>query len=336
MEMHRRSLLAAVGSVGVGGCLGLGSGDEDGDEPSSTRQLLDRTFTPSNGNPVVETLDAGSGAVLEVNSTHEEEAALAVVHGDSGLPVAASGLGVVYEQARTVRTDPLPESSTANALCLSMHERDRADVTITVVEEGSPAAVTRGLTDEIAAIGETVRPGAAGRRAAAFAGPAWLWLFEAVRTEVVDGGADAGGALDRAVERVYGALARHEAETWVGSSVRAVAEALGSGAAGAVQSATGLPAFLVEGALQDRIAGALQGEVVSWRYSDPDPGPLALSGGEVTLVATLTAELRIEGVGFTLDAPLELLVGVDGDTVPASATVEEYEVLTEAIDVTPA
>lgn len=337
-SLNRRSFVAALAatgaSAGAGGCLGFGDGGGDGGgDGSGERELLDRTFSPaSDGNPVVESLDAEAGAVLELDATYTEGAVTTVVHGDSGVPLATTGLGELSDQATTVTSDPLPESSAPHALCCSMHRNDQVDVTLTAVDEGSPGSVSGTVTDEMATLGETIQPGTTDRRAAALVGPAWLRLFEAVRAEVSDP-SGAGEAVTAATASVYGALARHEAETWTGDSAATLADSLGTGAAGAVQASTGLPAFLVEGALQDSIEDALLGDRVTWSYAEPDPGPLDVTGGEVGVVATLTADLTVEGVGFALDAPLELLVGVDGEQVPATATVDDFEVLVDQIDV---
>ena len=339
-SLNRRSFVAALAATGVsagaGGCLGFGGGDGGGDsggDGSGERELLDRTFSPaSDGNPVVESLDAEAGAVLELDATYTEGAVTTVVHGDSGVPLVTTGLGELSDQATTVTSDPLPESSAPHALCCSMHRNDQVDVTLTAVDEGSPGGVSGTVTDEIATLGETIQPGTADRRAAALVGPAWLRLFEAVRAEVSDP-SGAGEAVDGAAASVYGALARQEAETWTGDSTATLAESLGTGAAGAVQASTGLPAFLVEGALQDSIEDALLGDRVTWSYAEPDPESLDVTGGAVGVVATLTADLTVEGVGFALDAPLELLVGVDAESVPATATVDDFEVLVDQIDV---
>jgi hypothetical protein len=335
--LDRRSFVAVLAATGAGagGCLGSG-GDDGGSSTaggSGERDLFDRTLAPaSDGNPVVESLDPGAGAVLELDATYTEGAVATVVHGDTGVPMATTGLGELYDQRTPVTSDPLPASSAPHALCCAMHRNDRVDLTVTAVDEGSPGSVSGAMADEITALGETIQPGTADRRAAELVGPAWLRLFEAVRTEVADS-PEASETLAGAAESVYGALARHEAERWTGDSVATVAESLGTGAAGAVQASTGLPAFLVEGALQDGIEDALLAERVSWRYADPDAGPLDVAGGELRVVATLTADLTVEGVGFVLDAPLELLVGVNGDSVPASATVDDFEVLVDQIDV---
>ena len=338
-SLNRRSFVAALAATGVsagtGGCLGFGGGDgdDDADGDAGERELLDRTFSPaSDGNPVVESLDAETGTVLELDATYTEAAIATVVHGDSGVPLVSTGLGELYDQETAVTSDPLPESSAQHALCCSMHGDDQVEVTLTAVDEGSPGSVSGTLTDEIATLGETIQPGTASRRAAALVGPAWLRLFEAVRAEVSDP-SGAGEAVDGAAASVYGALARQEAETWTGDSTATLAESLGTGAAGAVQASTGLPAFLVEGALQDSIEDALRGDRVTWRYAGPDPGPLDVAGGEARVVATLTADLTVEGVGFTLGAPLELLVSVDGASVPASATVDDFDVLVDRIDI---
>lgn len=341
-------MLAGVAAAGVGaglsGCLGSDSGDgtDNGNGTGNgtsggfeAYEVLDRTVVPSSdGNPVVETLDANPGEVLEVDTTYTEGAVATVVHGDTGAVLARSGLGVVHDQETTLESEPLPESTAPNALVLSMHENDQVDVTVTAIEEDAPSGVSGDVAGEIATVGETIQPGMADRRATELVGPAWLWLFETVLTEL-SGGSPSGASeeLDRTVENVYGALARQEVDTWVTDSVATVAETLGTAAAGAVQAKTGLPAFLVEGALQDQIETALQSDLVSWRYDAPEPGPLDVTGGEVTVVTTLTADLTIENVGFVLDAPLELFVGIDGDNIPASATVEEYEVLVEGIEV---
>ena len=339
-SLNRRSFVTALAATGVsagaGGCLGFGGGDGGGDDANGDaggRELLDRTFSPaSNGNPVVESLDAEAGVVLELDATYTEGAITTVVHGDSGVPLATTGLGELSDQTTTVTSDPLPESSAQHALCCSMHRNDQVDVTLTAVDEGSPGSVSGTVTDEIATLGETIQPGTADRRAAALVGPAWLRLFEAVRTEVSDP-SGAGEAVTAATASVYGALARHEAETWTGDSAATLAESLGTGAAGAVQASTGLPAFLVEGALQDSIEDALLGDRVTWSYAEPDPESLDLTGGAVGVVATVTTDLTVEGVGFVLDAPLELLVSVDSESVPATATVDDFEVLVDQIDV---
>ena len=338
-SLNRRSFVTALAATGVsagaGGCLGFGGGDGGGEDTDGDTgdELLDRTFSPaSNGNPVVESLDAETGSVLELDTTYTEGAITTVVHGDSGVPLVSTGPGELSDQASTVTADPLPESSAQHALCCSMHRNDRVDVTLTAVDEGSPASVSGTLTDEIAALGETIQPGTTDRQAAALVGPAWLQLLEAVRTEVSDP-SGAGEAVTEATASVYGALARHEAETWTGDSITTLAESLGTGAAGAVQASTGLPAFLVEAALQDSLEDALRGDRVTWRYAEPTPGPLDVAGGEVGVVATLTTDLTVEGVGFALDAPLELLVSVDGESVPAGATVDDFEVLVDQIDV---
>lgn len=329
----RRTVLAALaslGTTGLGGCLGMDSGGG-----SDGREILDGTYTPaSDGNPVVQELDVDPGAVLEVDATYEEGTALAVVHGDSGAVLATSGVGEVPDGETVFESEPLPESTAPNALVLSMHETDQVDVTVTAVAEQSPTGVSAGVTDAIETLAAAIEPERADRRTVELVGPAWLWLFETVLTAVTD--TSPGPELDRAVESVYGALARHEAERWVGTSVGTVAGALGTGAAGAVQSATGLPGFIVEDALQDSIEEALGSGPVSWRYGDPKPGALDVTGGEVTVTATFTAELTVSGAGVALEAPLELLVGVDGDTVPAVATVEDHEVLVDDIEVEPA
>lgn len=205
-SLNRRSFVAALAatgaSAGAGGCLGFGGGDGDGGgDGSGERELLDRTFSPaSDGNPVVESLDAEAGAVLELDATYTEGAVTTVVHGDSGVPLATTGLGELSDQATTVTSDPLPESSAPHALCCSMHRNDQVDVTLTAVDEGSPGSVSGTVTDEMATLGETIQPGTTDRRAAALVGPAWLRLFEAVRAEVSDpSGADE--QFQRRVER---------------------------------------------------------------------------------------------------------------------------------------
>jgi len=337
---NRRSFVAALTATGlcagVSGCLGFSGDDgggDSGDGNSGERELLDRTLAPaSDGNPVVESLDTEAGVVLELDVAYTEGAVTTVVHGDSGVPLVTVGLGELSDRETPVTSAPLPESSAPHALCCSMHEDDRVDVTVTAVDEGPPGSTAGAVTDDLARLGERIQPGAADRRGAELVGPAWLQLYEAVLTQVTDG-VGAGEQLEGVAANVYGALARHEAETWTGNSVETLAESVGTAAAGAVQASTGLPAFLVEGALQDSIEGALPGDRVTWRYADPDPGPVDVAGGEVSIVATLTADLSIEGAGFVLDAPLELLVGVDGDSVPARATVEEFDVLVDQAEV---
>lgn len=338
--IRRRTLLAALaaagGSASVAGCLSDGGGDGNGNGDSDgfeERVVLDRTVTPSSdGNPLTLPLDADPGTVLKVEVEYDEAAVAAVVHGDTGVLLDRSGTG---DWGSGRESAPLPDSSEPNALALAMHESDQVDLTVTAVDEGSPADVTSPedrLVDGLEAVTDTVAS-ADDERTAAVVGPLWLWLFETATGNAPDSPGTARAALDSAAADVYGALARQRADAWATGSVGTVADLLASAATTAVAAKTGIPAFLVEDSLQSSIEDALRGDRVSWRYGDPDPASLDVSGGDTSIVATVTADLTVEGVGIVLDAPVELRFDVDGASIPANATVTDSEALVDQVDV---
>jgi hypothetical protein len=69
--------------------------------------------------------------------------------------------------------------------------------------------------------------------------------------------------------------------------------------------------------------------VPTWSYSEPRPQSLSPTGGGVNLVATADIELSVEGFGVRIEAPIRLLGTADGERIPASAAIDDFQVLTE-------
>lgn len=325
--MRRRSLLAAAATaagVGAGGCL------SDDDSPDG-ELVLERTVTPEVA-PVALALDAGPGAILNVELTYDEAAAAAVIHGATGVPLGYGGVDAPVT-GRASESEPLPDATAPNALAVAAHEDDPVDVTVTTVGTGPPAAIESPgdrLTSALDAVGET---GAGDEWAAAVVGPLWLAVFETALGQSQTVPASASAALEAAAADVYAALARQRAEAWASGQVETVAGALTSVATAAVTAQTGLPAFLVEEPLQNGIEDALGGGQVSWGYDEFDAGSLDTDGGTASVVATMTTDLQIQGTGLTLEAPLALDLDIDGGSVPASASVTGFEPQVDAVSV---
>jgi hypothetical protein len=344
-ELDRRSMLAglaAVGGVAVAGCSESDSGPngnqtspggQNGQNGQTERTILERTIAPgSDGNPATVTLDANPGEVLSIDTTYEQAAVLDLFGGDSGVSVATGGTGLVHEQASQLRSDPLPEGDAQPTLAVAMHPEDRVDLTVTAVGQGEPTAPTSPgatLRDQIGAVSQTFSQETSSDDGLRVAGPLWLRLFDQKLQMVSGGTSGARTELSTAQEAVYGSLVREQTTTWVGEQIEQVASFLASATVSLVSLKTGLPAGLLEGTLQSELENVLEGDTVMWSYGEPEAQSLSPTGGSVSLVATADIELSIEGFGVRIEAPLELLGSANGEQIPASATIDEFNVLQE-------
>jgi hypothetical protein len=327
-RLRRRALLAGVtaaGALALGGCSDLPSGN----------RVLDRTVTAdADGNPATVAVDVDPGTVLTVEIASDRPAVFDLFHGDSGVSVATGGAGVVHDQSLPALSDPLPDSENQNALVVAIHPDDAVDVRISRESEGptdTPSNPGERLREEVATVSERVGPGVDRLGAV---GPLWLWLLSE-KLAAVPARVDTGPAraeLSVAGEAVYGALLRRRVDPWVDGHATALAGDLASATRMTVAERTGISTDRVEDTLQDRLEAALTGPA-TWSDGRPAAEELGPTGGTLAVTATVSLDVTVEGSELTVDAPVRFAGSADGESVPASAHIREFEVLAERVTV---
>lgn len=324
-RLQRRALLAGVaaGAVSLAGCSdALDSGGEDGET------VLDRTLTTSDGNPATVGFEASTGSTLSLSVSSDEAAVVDIFDPATATSLATVGEGIATENSGSVESAPIPESAGELTLGAAIHPDARVDVTVTEHDSGGNGEGTT-IPEQVDAV--TSALDGAGSDRIDLVGPLWVRLFSQQREmEGVDIPSETADAL---YTTVYGTIANREASAWVEGSVDQVAGILTTAAVTAVAAKTGLPAGLIEGTLRDEIEKVLEGDNVNWSFEGATPRQLDASGGNLTVDTTLSLDLSVWDVGVTITAPLRLEASVDGGSVPAAASIEDFTVLTDQVSV---
>jgi hypothetical protein len=304
-----------------------GCNELSGTEENTGETVLDRTLTTSDGNPATVSFEASSASALSLEVSSNEAAVVDMFDPATGTSLGTVGEGIAVENSGRVESAAVPESTDTLTLGAAMHPDARVDVTVTDKGNGGTGEPTP-VPEQVNAVRSALEETDSDR--VPLVGPLWASLFAHQRERGVE---IADEALDSLHAAVYGSIANQEASAWADSSIEQIASILTTATVTAVAAKTGLPAGLIEGALRDEIENVLQGENVNWSFDSATPRQLDATGGSLTVDTTLSLDLSVRNTGVTIEAPFRLEATVDGETAPASASIDDFSVLTDEVTI---
>lgn len=327
-RVSRRAILVGMASstAAVAGCTDTlpGSDDSDGHET-----LLEQTVTSADGNPATVAFETDAETVLRVECATTEPAIVDIVAADAGQSLATVGNGVVHPDAERIETASVPDTTAELTLVVAMHPDARVELRVTDIgTDASDSESALSITEQVERAVSALE-GAETDHARSVIGPLWVHLFDAQSDmQILSSEAVASVQTD-----VYGRLASEAATEWVETSVNRVADVLTAGSVAAVSAKTGLPGGIIEESLQDEIEQALTSDRVSWSVEETLPRQLDATGGTLDVLTTLSLDLTVQGVGVVVEAPFELAARVAAESVPATASIEDFHVRMDEISV---